>query len=776
MKRLFSILSLILFGTLALQAQSKFTVSGTVTDKSTGEAMIGVLLRAIQANGTAAGGAYSNEYGFYSITLPEGDYTLKVDYLGYDTLALPLSLQENKRLDVGLMERSTQVDDVLITTEKDDDNVTQAQMGVNKLDMREISKVPVLFGERDILKTMQLLPGVKSTGEGSGGLYVRGGESSQNLILLDEAPVYNAYHLLGFFSTFNSDAIKDVALYKGTAPAQYGGRLSSVIDVKMNEGNNQKYHVSGGIGIIASHLNVEGPIVKDKGSFLVTGRRTYADMFLKLSSNEAFNTAKLYFYDVNVKANYSLNDKNKLYLSGYFGRDKLGLGAFGINWGNKTATLRWNHLINSKWFSNTSLIYSDYDYEVAISSTAASFSLASGIRDFNVKQEFQYFATPKHTLRMGLQAIHHTVTPGQVTLSDTSSFQPPTVQDRSGLESAAFFAGDWEPATRLHINYGLRLSMFNQLGGGNFYTYDSEGTVTDTTYYDAGTFIQNYIYPEPRLSLSYTLGATNSLKAAYTRNAQYLHMVSNATATNPTDVWILSSQNVKAEVADQVSVGYFQNFKDNMFEASGELYYKQLYNQLDLRNGANIQANEFIEGELVSGKGRAYGLELFFKKKKGDFTGWVSYSLSRTERQIAEINDGNWYKAKQDALHDVSIVGMYDISKRVSLAATFVYRTGNAVTFPTGKYYVDGQLHYLYTERNGYRMPAYHRMDLSCTVEGKPRPKYENSWNFACYNVYGRQNPYSIDFQDDPDDPTKTQVVQTSLFRWVPSITYNFKF
>lgn len=331
MKRKFSLLCLFLLGTLALQAQSKFTVSGTVTDKSTGEAMIGVLLRAIQANGTAAGGAYSNEYGFYSITLPEGDYTLKVDYLGYDTLALPLSLQENKRLDVGLMERSTQVDDVLITTEKDDDNVTQAQMGVNKLDMREISKVPVLFGERDILKTMQLLPGVKSTGEGSGGLYVRGGESSQNLILLDEAPVYNAYHLLGFFSTFNSDAIKDVALYKGTAPAQYGGRLSSVIDVKMNEGNNQKYHVSGGIGIIASHLNVEGPIVKDKGSFLVTGRRTYADMFLKLSSNEAFNTAKLYFYDVNVKANYALNDKNKLYLSGYFGRDKLGLGAFGIN-------------------------------------------------------------------------------------------------------------------------------------------------------------------------------------------------------------------------------------------------------------------------------------------------------------------------------------------------------------------------------------------------------------------------------------------------------------
>ncbi len=776
MKRKIPLFLLILLCGLAVQAQSKFTVSGTVKDKSTGEAMIGVLLRAAATGGTATGGAYSNEYGFYSITLPEGDYILRADYLGYDTVSTPVSLHQNQRLDVALLEKSTQVEDVIITSEKDDENVTQAQMGVTKLDMREINKVPVLFGERDVLKTMQLLPGVKSTGDGSGGLYVRGGESSQNLILLDEAPVYNAYHLLGFFSTFNSDAIKDVALYKGTAPAQYGGRLSSVIDVKMNEGNNQKYHVSGGIGIIASHLNVEGPIVKDKGSFLITGRRTYADVFLKLSPNPDFKDVKLYFYDVNLKANYAINDKNKLYLSGYLGRDQLGLSAFGINWGNKTATLRWNHLISSKWFSNTSAIYSDYSYEVGISGTSSDFSLTSGIQDFNLKQEFQYFATPKHTLRMGFQAIHHTVTPGQVTLSDTSSFQPPIVQDRSGVESAAFFAGEWAPATRLHVNYGVRVSMFNQLGGGDFYTFDAEGNVTDTTNYAAGKSIQNYINPEPRLSLSYTLGGSSSLKAAYTRNAQYLHMVSNATAANPTDVWVMSSQNVKAEVSDQVSVGYFKNFNDNMFEVSSELYYKQLYNQLDLRNGADIQANEFIEGELVSGIGRAYGLELFFKKKKGAFTGWVSYTLSRTERKIAQINDGNWYKAKQDALHDLSIVGMYDISKRVSVAGTFVYRTGNAVTFPTGKYYVDGQLQYLYTERNGYRMPAYHRMDISVTIEGKPRPKFENSWNFACYNVYGHQNPYSIDFQDDPNDPNKTQVVQTSLFRWVPSITYNFKF
>jgi outer membrane cobalamin receptor len=773
MIRKISLFILLLCGTLTTQAQSKFTLSGTVKDKGSGEPMIGVLLRATGLNGNA-GGAYSNEYGFYSITLPEGDYNLRANYLGYDTLSIPISLHQNQRLDFALLEKSTQVDDVVITSAKDDENLTQAQMGVQRLDMKEVAKIPVLFGEKDILKTLQLMPGVKSTGEGSGGLYVRGGESSQNLILLDEAPVYNAYHLLGFFSTFNSDAIKDVALYKGSAPAQYGGRLSSVIDVKMNDGNNQGYHVSGGIGLIASHLNVEGPIVKDKGSFLLTGRRTYADVFLNLSPQ--FKGNKLYFYDFNGKANYTLNDNNKLYLSGYFGRDKLGFGAFGINWGNTTATLRWNHIISSKWFSNTSLIFSDYDYEVGISSSAAEFNLKSGIRDYNIKQEFQYYATPKHSLRMGFNSIYHTVTPGQVSLGDTATIQPPKVQDRSGLESSAFVAGEWEATPRLRINYGVRLSMFNQLGGGNFFSYDAEGNVTDTTAYAAGAFVQTYLNPEPRFSVSYGLGQNSSVKGAYARNAQYLHMASNATATTPTDVWLISSPNIKPELADQISLGYFQNLKDGAYETSVELYYKQLYNQIDLRNGADIQANEFIEGEIVSGIGRAYGVELFAKKKRGDLTGWISYTLSKTERKIAQINDGNWYAAKQDARHDISVVAMYDISKRVSIAGTFVFRTGNAVTFPTGKYKIDGQTQFLYTERNGYRMPDYHRMDLSCTVNGKTHPKFESSWNFACYNVYGRRNAYSIDFQNDPDDKNKTIVVKTALFRWVPSITYNFKF
>jgi CarboxypepD_reg-like domain/TonB-dependent Receptor Plug Domain len=771
MRKNILLLCLALLGAAQAWAQQKFTVSGTVKDQSSGEILIGALVRA-----GASGGAYANEYGFYSITLPAGTYRLVANYIGYDTLSQEIVLDQNRRIDFDLPPQDYGLEDVVITDEKADENVTQSTMGLLRLDMEELKKVPVIFGERDPLKTLQLMPGVKSTGEGNGGLYVRGGEASQNLILLDEAPVYNAYHLLGFFSTFNADAINDLALYKGTAPAQYGGRLSSVIDVKMNEGNNQDYHVSGGVGLIASHLNVEGPIVKDKGSFLLTGRRTYADLFLQLSGDENIRNSQLYFYDINGKANYTINDKNRIYLSGYHGRDRLGLAAFGINWGNTTGTLRWNHIINGKWFSNTSFIFSDYAYEAGIENDVVQFNIASGIRDYNFKQEFQYFASPKHSLRMGLNAIHHTVTPGQITFGDTASFQPAKVQDRASIEGGIYLAGEYQPATRLRISYGLRLSAFTALGGGDFYTYDPEGNVTDTTAYDDFANVQSYVQPEPRLSLSYTLGANNSLKAAYTRNAQYMHMVSNATSAAPTDVWLSSSQNIAPELSDQVSLGYFHNFDDDKYELSVEGYYKQLYNQLDLRNGADIQANEFLEGELLSGDGRAYGLEFFLKKKRGQFTGWVSYTLSRTERQIDGINNDDWYAARQDATHDLSLVGIYDLSKSWNVAATWVYRTGNAVTFPTGKYIIDGQTQFYYTERNGYRMPAYHRLDLSATYTRKKSERFESSWNFACYNAYGRENAFSIDFREDPDDPTRTQAVKTALFKWVPSVTYNFKF
>lgn len=642
-------------------------------------------------------------------------------------------------------------------------------MGVEKLSVTTISKLPVLFGEKDILKSLQLLPGVKSAGEGQSGFTVRGGTIDQNLILLDEAPVYNASHLLGFFSTFNSDAIKDVTLYKGTAPAEFGGRIASVVDVKMNEGNNQDYGVSGGIGLISSKLNVEGPIQKGKSSFLVTGRRTYADAFLKL--NEEFKDNQLYFYDLNAKFNYRFSDKDRLFVSGYFGRDVLGFNnRFAINWGNSTATLRWNHLFNSKLFSNTSLIYSNYDYNIDIKNNSNPFSILSRIRDFNVKQEFQYFPNRKNSWKFGYNVIHHTVTPGKIT-SEGSTSDP--YQIRNGLETALHASNNWKATKKLNINYGVRVSNFAVLGGSDYYVLDDNKNVIDTISKTGS--VKNYLNIEPRLSMSYVLNNSSSIKASYTRNTQNLHLITNSVTTSPTDKWIMNTNIIKPEIADQVSLGYFRNFKDNMFEFSAEAYYKAMQNQIDYKDNAN-ERDPVIETQLLYGKGRAYGLELLLKKNKGEFTGWVGYTLSRTEKQIDGINQNKWYAARQDRTHDVSVVTMYDVTKRLNVSAVWVYQTGNAVTFPSGKYEVAGQTTWLYTERNGYRMPVYHRLDIAATYKLKHRKRFNSELSFSLYNVYGRENAYTIDFEQSETDPNKTVAVQTALFRWVPSVSWNFKF
>lgn len=773
MKKLFFLFAITFFVELA-HAQTKFTLSGIITDMVTGETMIGATVAVKELSGVVTS---CNEYGFYSLTLPQGSYTLIISYMGYDAITKQISLTTNLKTDFKLSPKSKTLNEVMVTAEKKNESVTNTDVGVTKLEMKEIRKIPVLFGEQDILKALTLTPGVKSLGEGNGGLYVRGGDNSQNLILLDEATVYNASHLLGFFSTFNSDAIKDVTLYKGTAPAEYGGRLSSVLDVKMNDGNNQKFHVGGGIGLISSRLNVEGPIVKDKGSFLITGRRTYADLFLKLSSNEQLNQNQLYFYDFNAKANYKINDKNRIFLSGYLGRDVIKISnRFGIDWGNTTGTLRWNHLWSQKLFSNTSVVYSDYDYRVAIARDADDFSITSSIRNINLKHEFQYYLNSKHTFNFGFNSFYHTITPGQVEASDSSNINPVNLQNRNALENAIFFSGNWKPNSRWNIEYGVRLSSFNLLGAGDFYSYNSDGDVIDTSSYSKGQIVKTYVNPEPRLNIAYIINENNSLKLSYTRNTQNLHLVKNSTSTTPTDLWIASSNNVKPEIGDQFSIGYFKNFKENKFQFSAETYYRIMQNQLDLKNGAEIRANDKIEGELLFGEGRAYGLELFLKKKYGKFNGWIGYTLSRTERKIDGISDFNWYPARQDATHDISIVGIYDINKKWSVSATWVYNTGSAVTFPSGKYTVNGNTEFYYTERNGYRMPDYHRLDLGATRYFTKSTKHESSLNFSLYNAYGRKNAYTIDFQDDPNDPTKTQVVKTYLFTFIPSITYNFKF
>ncbi|ACU04757.1 TonB-dependent receptor [Pedobacter heparinus] len=756
-----------------VSAQNKKTVNGNVTDAKTGETLIGA---SVKLAGNTQAGTLTNAYGFYSLNTAEGNYEIAVSFIGYKTIRQNISIAKDTRLNFA-MEEDNQLNEVIISATKRNENVSSPQMGLQKIDVREINNVPVLLGERDILKTIQLLPGIKSAGEGNSGFYVRGGATDQNLILLDEAPVYNASHLLGFFSTFNSDAIKDVSVYKGGMPAQYGGRLASVLDIKMNDGNRKTYTAEGGIGLISSRLKVEGPIVKDKGSFMVSARRTYMDALLSLSPDSNINSNILFFYDLNAKANYQLDEKNTLYLSGYFGRDKLGIAdTFGFNWGNTTVTLRWNHLYSNRLFSNTSLIYSNYNYVIQNFMEENNFEVNSSIKDFNLKQDFEYSLSNSHNLKFGLNAIHHTIAPGKLTATATSSVNETRYEDRKGLELATYISDEWTVSPKMNLVYGLRLSSFSLMGPGNIKTYDAEGNTTGTTTYHAGEFVKSYFNLEPRVSASYQLSNSSSLKAAYTRNVQNVHLMSNSTSTSPTDLYIMNSNNVKPEIADQIAGGYFRNFNDDNYEFSAEVYYKWMQNQIEYRSGTDLRGNANVEADLLYGDGRAYGLELFFKKRFGRFNGWIGYTWSRTERQFDAFNNGKWFYAKQDRTHDLSLVGIYKASTRWTFSSVFVYNTGNAVTFPSGKYQINGRTVFYYTEKNSYRTPAYHRLDVSATLEGKPGRKLQSSWSFGIYNLYNRQNAFSIDFKDDPDDATKTQAVRTTLFGIIPSVTWNFKF
>jgi hypothetical protein len=755
-------------------SQSKFTISGYVKDAKTGEELIGAAVFIKELPST---GVYTNAYGFYSITLQAGSYNVTAQFLGYAPQDVKIELKQNIKQEFALNEKISEIKEVVITAERKDENINKVEMGVEKMAMKEIKNVPVLMGEKDVLKTLQLTPGVKSAGEGNSGFYVRGGAADQNLILLDEAPVYNASHLLGFFSVFNSSAIKDVTLYKGSQPAEYGGRLSSVLDIRMKDGNDKKFGAEAGVGIISSHLNVEGPIVKNKGSFSVSGRRTYADLFLKLSKDTVANKSILYFYDLNAKANYDINKNNRIYLSGYFGKDVFGFSdIFALDWGNVTGTLRWNHLYSDKLFSNTSIIFSNYDYKIHTNFGTTKGLIISRIQDWNIKQDFEYFVNSKYSMKFGFNAIHHQIIPGVVTLESNSRIQSLNLTHKFAWENSIYFSNSYKPEEWLSMEFGLRISSFTITGPGDFYSYDAEGNTIDTIKYGSGKIIKTYFHPQPRVSVNFILSEKSSVKASYARNVQDLHLLSNSTSGNPTDSWIPSSNNVKSEIADQVAIGYFRNFKDNNYEFSAEAYYKLLQNQIDYKDGAMITLNENAESQLLFGKGRAYGLELFLKKKYGKLNGWIGYTIARTEKKINGINNSRYYPAKQDRTHDISIVGIYELAKKWVVSATWVYYTGDAVTFPSGKYLINGRVVNYYTERNGYRMPAYHRLDIGATWNIRKTETFESSLNFSCYNVYGRENAYSITFRQDPEDNTKTQAVQTTLFRWVPSVTYNIKF
>ncbi len=755
--------------------QEKFTISGTLEDASNGEGLIGASI-SIKELGT---GTTTNVYGFYSMTIPEGNYTLNFSYIGFETIKKEVVLDQNLKFDLELNVTSTQLDEVVISAEQTDENVRSTQMSVNKIDMMEAKAIPVIFGEQDVIKTITLLPGIKSS-EGGGGFFIRGGSADQNLILLDEAPVYNASHLLGFFSVFNSDAIKDLSVYKGHIPAQYGGRASSVLDIKMKDGNSKKFNASGGVGLISSRLTLEAPIVKDKGSFILSGRRTYLDLFLNLSNDEDISNSILYFYDLNLKANYKLSEKDRLYVSGYFGRDKFGFSdVFGFDWGNTTTTLRWNHLFNDKLFLNTTALFSDYNYVVEIGGNKGKkdgFKISSAIQDISLKEDFTYFLNTSNTIKFGLSTAYHTFLPGEISPEEDSGINRTVLQEKHAIDGAAYVSNDMKLSNSFNMNVGLRYSYFAQVGPGNIFSYDEAGEITDIENFGDFEIVKSYGGLEPRIGLTYTLDKESSAKASYGRNRQYLHLISNSSTGTPIDLWIPSSNNVKPQIADQYAMGYYRNFKDDGYESSLEVYYKNMQNQIDYKTGADLVFNENVESQLLFGRGYSYGAEFYLKKNVGRLNGWIAYTWSKTEREFDNIDHGDPYPANWDRTHDMTLVGIYEITKKWTLSGTFVFRTGNAVTYPVGKYRAEGQIVNLYSGRNNDRYPDYHRLDLGVTKKFKSTKKFESSLNLSVYNVYGRKNPFSITFREAEDNPNQTEAVKIALFSVIPSLTYNFKF
>ncbi len=753
--------------------ESRYSVSGYVKDAKTGE----VLLFANVAIVELGTGVSTNQYGFYSLKAPAGNYTVQYSYLGYETFSRKTTLLSNINADVELQPKSTALDAVQITGKSGKSAVRSVEMSAIQLDIKQLKAVPVLLGEKDILKGIQLLPGVSPSSEGSSNYFVRGGEADQNHILLDEAPVYNASHLLGFFSVFNSDAIKDVKLYKGGIPAAYGGRASSVLDIRMRDGNSREWGATGGIGLISSRLSVEGPLVKDKSSILLSGRRTYADLALKPVSDLA-DSLTFYFYDFNLKANYILGGRDRLYLSGYLGRDIFGRQQAGFDSGNATLTLRWNHTFNSDLFLNTSLIYSDYNYGFKAAFGKISFKLSSGILDYNIKQDFTWYPNPNNMVRFGWNSAYHQFKPGNFTSgddSDTTGFLA-RIEPQQALESGIYLSNEHKLSEAFSMNYGARLSIFNNIGPSTVKTYGSDREVLDSTAYSSGRFYNTYIGVEPRVTANYLINNTNSIKASYNRMFQYLHILSNSLSSSPTDIWTPSSPLIKPKIADQVAVGYFKNLPEKNWDLSVEAYYKISSNLVDYKNGANTFLNPDIEAELEFGRGRAYGVEFSAARNSGRLTGWVSYTLSKSQKQFDNINSGNWFSARQDRTHNVSIVASYQLTERITFSGNWIYYTGDAVTFPSGKYLIDGTLINLYTERNGSRMPDYHRLDLGLSYQFKIRKRWNSDINISVYNLYDRKNAYSISFRESETVPGTNEAVRLALFGIVPSITWNFKF
>lgn len=754
----------------------KYTISGYIKDTENGESLIGatVFVRELKV------GAAANVYGFYSLSLPAGNYTIEYSFIGYTKQVKEIDLKSNTTINAELLLESQQMEEVTVLATRPDNNVKQTEMSTARLDIKTIRQIPALMGEVDIIKAIQMLPGVQSTSEGSSGFSVRGGGMDQNLIMLDEATVYNASHLMGFFSVFNNDAIRDVKLYKGDIPANFGGRLSSVMDIRMKEGNNKKFEVNGGVGLISSRLTLEGPIFKGKTSFLISGRRTYADLFFPLFSDTSLQKSKMYFYDLNLKINHEINKNNRLFLSAYTGRDIFGQkGSGDIGFGNQTATLRWNHLFSDKLFSNFTLVMANYNYSLAMEQSASDYHWKSKMLDYTAKVDFTYYLNPNNEVKLGFSSTYHDLEPCNAWMASEDSIYKVPYPKNYSLEHGAYISNQHKISDKLTVKYGIRYSLFQNIGTATIYQFGSDYKVTDTSFYKKGHVFNSFDGWEPRVGLNYALNNTSSVKASYSRTVQYMQLASNSTGGMPLDVWFPSSPNVKPQKADQYALGYFRNFDDNKIETSIEVYYKDMKDVVDFRDHAQLLMNPRMEGEIRSGTSTAYGLEFLIRKNSGKFNGWISYTLSKVTRKIAEINDGKVYPASFDKPHNINVIANYEISKRMTLSANWIYASGTPITAPVGTWVYENTINKIYSSRNGYRMRDYHRLDLSLIIKGKERPNraWNGEWVFSIYNAYGRHNDWMLNFVEDNKNPGKLITERWYLpFIYFPGITYNFNF
>jgi CarboxypepD_reg-like domain/TonB-dependent Receptor Plug Domain len=784
--QLFTLLFICFCSSTVTFGQDKHTISGYVKDAKNGESLIGVSIY-VKEIGT---GAVSNDYGFYAITLSKGTYTLIYNYIGFKRIEKNVILgSEDIKQNIELTDDTRELQEVVISTRRADENVKNIEMSVNKVEMKTIRQMPALLGEVDLVRSIQLLPGVTSVGEGASGFNVRGGNIDQNLVLLDEAPVYNSSHLFGFFSVFNPDAIKDVKLIKGGIPAQYGGRISSILDVRMKEGNSKKREINGGVGTIFSRLSYEQPFAKSRGSFIVAARRSYIDVLAKPFLKGDLAGSSFYYYDLTAKANYKINDKNTVFMSGYFGRDVFGAD-FGFEWGNGTATARWNHVFSNKLFMNATVFYSNYDYGIESDrnntrKSGDKFKWNSNIKSWSAKPDFTYYLTPNNTLTFGGQFIHYDTQPGSATAISGGESRNISLEKRYADESSGYVGNDQKVSNRLSLQYGLRYSLFRNLGPGEAYEFQeiqkgSRKMPTKTQKFNAGV-INQYNNWEPRFSAKIEVSPSIAVKLSYNRTAQYLHLLSNTAASSPLDVWTLSSKIIKPQLSDQIAIGWFQNFKDNTYEFSLETYYKDLQNQIDYVPSSDLLLNKYLEGDLLFGNGRAYGAELYLKKSKGKLTGWASYTLARTERKIDGVNNFDWFPARFDKTHNLSVVALYQLNKRWNLSANFAFNTGTPATFPTNRFEWNGWVlpQNVNDSRNAARIPSYHRLDLGATLKGK-KPlfgKGQTEWVFSIYNVYNRRNPFSVFVRQNETNPRLTEAVRYSIIgSFIPAVTYNFKF